>query len=847
MTNPNDISQNVNFDSLFKFELFSAEQREQHGKTLAMTHQVIPGRSRDILLARLDENENILFDIHQLLVSDIEADRQITIAGEWLLDNFYIIEEQIRMTRRHLPKGYCRELPHLSNTDSKGLPRVFDIAKAAIAHGDGRVDAERLGDLVAAYQSVTELNLGELWAIPIMMRLALIENIQKIALAIASHRADRRHANDWADKMTIIAENEPKDLILVVADMVRSTPALTSSFVSEFSYRIRALEPVLALPLMWVEEQLAENNLTIEQVVHTENQIQAANQVSMGNCIGSLRTLNSMDWRDFVERMSCVHQTLSDDPAGVYAKMDFATRDRYRHVVEKSAKTSPYSENELAAKALQLSQEAFNIHGENDRRGHVGFYLIGEGLTKLEKSAVVRVPLCKKMARCGKRFALPIYLTGILLITTAICFGLITQSLEYGFSKVLLCLAIPLFILGSGQLAITLMNWLASIIVTPHALPRMDFSKGVPEELRTLVVIPTMLTDTQSIDTLLRDLEVRFMANSDDNIHFALLTDFRDAPMETLPEDATLLQELRKRTNSLNHKYQSDREDIFFVFHRPRVWNPQEKIWMGYERKRGKLAAINGYLRDKNPDRFLLVVGETEALSNVKYVITLDTDTQLARDSARQFIATMAHPLNRPLFDITSQRIVAGYGILQPRVTASMTSEGRSLYTQLHDGQVGIDPYTRASSDLYQDLFAEGSFIGKGIYDIDAFEKALSGRFPENCILSHDLLEGCYARSGLMNDVHLYEHAPTRYSEDVARRHRWIRGDWQIARWLFSAPPCCNSETESGSISYLSRTKILDNLRRSLTATVLTLILLVGWFASASPWFLSLAVLSVLM
>ena len=337
-----DLAQKYAGDELpLRSELFSADQMEQHGKILAGVHQLKPGRPRDRLLARLAENESLLLEVHNLLTEDVKADRRITPAGEWLLDNFYLIEEQIRTAKRHLPKGYSRELPRLLNGPSAGLPRVYDIALETISHGDGRVDPENLSSFVAAYQSVTPLKLGELWAIPIMLRLALIENLRRVAARIAADRIDRNRADYWADQMTEIAAKDPKSLILAIADMARSNPPMVSSFVAELTRRLQGQGPALALPLTWIEQRLSESGLTIEQLVRSENQQQAADQVSMSNSIGSLRFLGAMDWREFVETMSIVEQTLGEDPGDVYGKMDFATRDRYRHVVEKTAKSSP--------------------------------------------------------------------------------------------------------------------------------------------------------------------------------------------------------------------------------------------------------------------------------------------------------------------------------------------------------------------------------------------------------------------------------------------------------------------------------------------------------------------------
>ncbi len=371
-------------------ELFSSEQMKQHGRALAASHKVGLGRAPDQLLTRLAENEEVLIGACNLLTAAVKANRRIAPAGEWLLDNFYLIEEQIRTAKRHLPKGYSRELPRLLNGPSAGLPRVYDIALETISHGDGRVDPESLSSFVAAYQTVTALKLGELWAIPIMLRLALIENLRRVGARIAADRIDRNRADYWADQMTEIAEKDPKSLILVIADMARSSPPMVSSFVAELARRLQGQGPALALPLTWIEQRLSESGLTIEQLVQSESQQQAADQVSISNSIGSLRFLGAMDWREFVETMSVVEQILREDPGGVYGKMDFATRDRYRHVVEKIAKGSRLSESEVARKAIQLAREGAANKGSDDRAAHVGFYLIDKGLPQLERMAQVR-------------------------------------------------------------------------------------------------------------------------------------------------------------------------------------------------------------------------------------------------------------------------------------------------------------------------------------------------------------------------------------------------------------------------------------------------------------------------
>ena len=827
---------------------------DQHGKTLAGLHTLGPGRARDRLLTRLAENEGVLLGVRNLLTEAIKATRRISPAGEWLLDNFYLIEEQIRTARRHLPKGYSRELPRLLNGSSAGLPRVYDIALETISHGDGRVDPEGLSSFVAAYQTVTTLKLGELWAIPIMLRLALIENLRRVAARIATDRTDRNRADYWADQMTEIAGKDPKSLILVIADMARSNPPMVSSFVAELTRRLQGQGgPALAMPLTWIEQRLSECGLTIKQLVQSENQKQAADQVSMSNSIGSLRFLDAMDWRSFVEAMSDVERTLREDTGGVYGKMDFATRDRYRHVVEKIAKSSRLSEGEVARKAIQLAHEAAVRKGGDDRAAHVGFYLIDKGLAQLEQLAEVRLSVSEALRKLSSRFPLLLYAGTIMLMTTIFTGSLLAKAHANGLHGWALGLIGTLSLLCTSQLAIALVNWLATLLATPHPLPRMDFSKGIPPELRTLVVVPTILISTQNIEELIEALEVRFLANRDDSLYFALLTDFRDAREEMLPEDEPLLLLARQRIEELNEKYKSLTNDAFFLFHRPRRLNPQDRIWMGYERKRGKLAELNSLLRSGaqgvSGDHFSLIVGETGVLSNVKYVITLDTDTQLPRDSAWQFVGAMAHPLNRAQYDKDRQRVVAGYGILQPRLAVSLPGTNRSRYARMCGSEPGIDPYTRVVSDVYQDLFREGSFIGKGIYDVDAFEQALGGRFPENRILSHDLIEGCYARAGLLSDVQLYEEYPSRYSADVSRRHRWIRGDWQLLRWLlpYIPGPGPDARFQKNPLSLLSQWKILENLRRSLVSPALTLLLLLGWTVLSSAWFWTLSVIGIIL
>ena len=828
-------------------ELFSASQMEQHGTILAKMHQPTGKRRQDRLLSRLAENERVLRDVHRLLTEDVKEDRRMTPAGEWLLDNFYVIEEQIRTAAKHLPKGYSRELPQLCAGHSAGLPRVYDLALEAISHGDGRVDPEYLSRFVASYQTVVSLKLGELWAIPIMLRLALIENLRRVATRLAARRIDRNSAEYWANLMTEVATTDPKSLILTIADMARSDPPMASSFVAELTRRLQGQGPAQSLPLSWIERRLSESGQTIEQMVRLENQQQASDQISISNSIGSLRSLNATNWNDFVESLSAVENILGQDPVSIYGKMNFSTRDRYRHVVEKIAKKCPHSESEVARRALELAREG--VTGQDkERKGHVGFYLVADGLIQLERLVQMRQTPVAALCALSRRFLF--YGGGITLLTAMLTVLLAAKAHADGLLGWQLGLFCLLLVLCCSQLAVSLANWLATLLATPHLLPRMDFSKGLPPEARTLVVVPTMLTSARGIEELINDLEVRFLGNRDRHLHFALLTDLGDAAQEILPEDEILVSLARDMIKALNAKYPGDAGSTFFLLHRPRSFNAAERAWMGSERKRGKLEDLNALLSggaSGAADRFALIVGDTFILPDIRFVITLDTDTQLARDSARQFVGAMCHPLNRARYDETRGRVVAGYGILQPRVAVSLPGANRSRYSCMCASEIGIDPYTSAVSDVYQDLFGEGSFIGKGIYEVEVFRQALEGRFPRNRILSHDLLEGCYARAGLLSNVELYEQYPSRYSEDVSRRHRWIRGDWQIARWLMPRVPGADGRLCRNPISMLSQWKILDNLRRSLSAASLTLLLILGWTTLPASMFWTTVVLGIIL
>ena len=843
---------------LLRAELLSIEQLKRHAISLARLHTVNPKLGPDCLLARLSDNANVVLCAYQAISAanshSVKIGQNLAPAETWLLDNYYLIQQQITLAQRHLPRGYSKQLPRLTGGESNGFPRIYDLALALISHMDGRVDSENSTQFIAAYQSVEPLMLGELWAFPIMLQLALIENLRRVSVRIANRREEQESATMWADRMLAAAESEPKHIIQLLAKFADADIPLTASFVEEFYAKLQDQGAAMAFVQTWVEQQLLLQHVTATQLLESASRTAAANQISIANSIGSLRFIGAMDWRNFVESLSAVEQLLLKDPVNQYVNQDFSTRDRYRHAIEDVAKLMPKdksaansnqcSQYEIATAnaAINLADTALKLRGSQHRSAHIGYYLIDDGLCALKKTLNCRKPLMAAFKKSCQPFKLFFYVGSILLLTSLFTAIIIFAGLQIPLISWPIWLLAAIGFVGTSALAVSLVNLIVTQTMRPHALPRLDFSKGVPEQHRSMVVIPTLIGSAAEIDGLLEALEIRYLGNRDSNLLFALLTDFRDAADKVMPEDDALISHIRAGIETLNARYFEDRPSVFYLFHRQREWNAVDKVWMGYERKRGKLEQFNTLLRDGDmlaniECAFTDIVGDTSVLSSIQYVITLDTDTQLPRDSARKLIGNMAHPLNRPVFDDNLGRIKHGYAILQPRASIGLLSANQTWFTKLYAGESGMDPYTREVSDVYQDIFAEGSFVGKGIYDVDAFRLAVDGRFPNNLILSHDLLESGYARSALVSDVDLIEEHPASYAMDISRRHRWVRGDWQLAGWLLPRVPAADglkANRQPNPLSALSVWKIVDNLRRSLIALSLFALLAAGWLIDSS-------------
>jgi cellobiose phosphorylase len=825
-----------------------------HARAVARKQRIrAPGKPRKVLLLeRLEETYELLLDARETLGDAADEGIDVSPAGEWLLDNFYTVEEHIREIRATLPKGYYRELPELANGPLARFPRVYEIAIELIAHTEGHLDLANTELFVREFQRVAPLKIGELWAIPAMLRLGLIENIRRMTRRTLSRLDEVRAADVAAERLRSASETGQKQLAAALHDFVDHTPKLSAIFVSRFLSQIRSYQATFT-PLVWLEQWIAEDLMSAEEAVARTNQRAALTRVTIANSITSLRTIARLDWNSFVESQSAIERVLRGDPSGEYEQMTFAARDRYRHVVERLAKRTERDEAKVAEIAVQLASDV-KATTAPQRRRHVGYWLIDDGLAVLEEAVQYTPKWHERVARTVTRHPNAAYFPTLTLITLAALAFLFWLAGPIGIGGALLILALGL--IPASEIGVNAVNQIVTLVMRPRLVPKLEFrERGIPHTCRTAVVVPTMIGSVDGAREAVEHLEVQFLANRDPHLHFALLTDFLDAPSERMPDDDAVLAAASDGIAALNEKYGRGDDTLFYLFHRPRKWNESEGVWMGWERKRGKLAEFNQYVRGGAQQAFSRIVGDTTVLSDVSFVITLDSDTVLPPDAAQLLVGAMAHPLNRAVFDKERGRVTEGYGILQPRVGVSLTSAYRSRFASIHSGHPGVDPYTTAVSDVYQDLFGEGSYTGKGIYDVDAFERATRDRFPDNTLLSHDLIEGALARAGLVTDIELYDDYPTRYLTYTRRKHRWIRGDWQILRWVAGRIQGPGGQPEDNQISAISRWKIFDNLRRSTVEIFQLLLLVAGWVvfptspvrwtlgllgAIAFPWLLSL-------
>lgn len=794
-------------------ELFSVERLEQHAESLAAAQPVTTRPPTVLPLhTRLDDNAKVLLAAYRSSAIALESGRTIVPAAEWLLDNYHIVEEQVREIRDGLPVGFYRQLPKLAEGPFAGYPRVFGLAWAFIAHTDSHFDPEMLRRFISAYQNVQPLTIGELWAVAITLRIVLIENLRRLADQMTAGRAARLDADTLASKFLIPGFVR---IALEADTATRPSGRLPESFAAQLAKRLRGQDPNTMPALDWLEQRLSLQGVAIDEVVQLEQQRQGASNLTVRNIITSMRLISDIDWSKLFESVSLIDARLG--AASEFAAMDFPTRNLYRSAIEQLARGSKYSELDITDRALQAAQNgssATTDSVEAERVGDPGYYLISKGRMALEQSIHFRPPARLQMSRTIIRLGIGGYVGAILLLTALLLTFAVSMLAVLGDTTPWLMLFAVIAFLPVTGAATAFIDRVITWGFGAMILPGLELKAGVPQSMRTLVTVPTLMTNEVDLLEQIERLEVHHLAGATGDLIFALLADGIDADQEVLEDDAHLLAVADEAIGELNRRYgPGPGGDRFHFLYRRRIYNASEGKWMGWERKRGKLRELNRLLRGAIDTSFMTSEGHTPHLpANVRYIITLDADTKLPRDAALRLIGKMAHPLNVPKFDTIKQRVTDGYGILQPRVTPSLSIRGEgSLYQRVFSSPGGMDPYAAAISDVYQDLFGEGSFTGKGIYDIDAFEASLADRIPENTMLSHDLFEGIFARAGLASDIEVVEEFPTRYNVAAMRQHRWTRGDWQLLPWIFD-------HHGERSVPPVGRGKILDNLRRSLLA-----------------------------
>lgn len=802
--------------TIIRSELFGTERLEHHALSLAAAQAETPAHNRRVrlLTARVSDNSTFLLGAYRSCARNLQAGRTISPAAEWLLDNYHLVEQQLRQISDDLPPGYYRQLPKLASGPFAGYPRVLGLVWAYVAHTDSLLSGPVLALFVKSYQRITPLTIGELWAVAITLRIVLIENMRRLAEQITQGNDEREIADTIVDRVLAarIGKVQSPAAELLAATAALDAAPLSEIIAAQIAKRLRGFDPGEIQLHGWLEDRLRQQGTNVETVVQNAQLRQGASNVTMRNIVTSMRLASELDWADFVEDVSLIDACLRDRSS--FAAMDFATRNAYRTSIEVLARGSKLSEIDIAEAAIDFAADG---NGAGVREP--GFGLIGPGRPEFERRVGFQPSAWTKAGRFLARTGLQGYL-GAILATSGVLLAL-SLWISDAHGLALAALAIT-GLVSASEAGTALVNLAVTRTVKPRLLPGLDLATGIPPHLRTLVAVPVLLCNRDDLLAQIDRLEVHHLSSTDGALHYALVSDGPDAATCTTPQDADLLAEATAAMARLNTAYPSPEGNRFLFLHRHRRWNPAEGVWMGWERKRGKLSELNRLLRGATDTSFHV---NQSVPQDVRYVITLDADTRLMRDTVVRLIGKMAHPLNHAVFDPVIRRVTSGYGILQPRVTPALpTSAEGSLFQRVYSSPGGIEPYAAAVSNVYQDLFGEGSFTGKGIYDVDAFEDSLAGRIPENTLLSHDLFEGTFARAGLASDVDVVEEFPVRYDVAVRRQHRWVRGDWQLLPWLLR-----RGQDNGSRIPAVGRWKMADNLRRALVAPFSLAALFAGW------------------
>ncbi len=807
-------SQKVECSVEVKDTALADEEWQKHAAEIAKNHPVGKPKSLNWLIRRLNDDYSLIAGVYDTLNKDIGDSFPTAPAAEWLLDNFYIIEEQVKIIKRSLSRGRYYRLPVLRRGYLRGYPRVYAIALEIVAHSNGSLDEKSIISFIQAYQSQVLLSMGELWAVPLMLRIALVESIRNICEDINSSR------HEWHRAEALIRQigSDGTDEHLIDAALLNSLEkeVITPSFVGHLIHRLRKQGKILSLVISLLDKRLEQEGTSTGKMTAAEHQSQAEMQVTIGNSITGLRLVSELDWSELFEMLSKTEQILKGDPNGVYSLMDFESRDYYRHEVEKISRILGVAEIHVAEKAIECAR--YEAEAGRSPRDHIGFYLVGKGrrafLNQIGKASGKKwiFPLTTEKRTKG------LYIGTILFMLLFLVTYFMYYAGTHDGDMCVLWTVITAFLvlLPCSELAIGLSNAIFGYVYSPAILPKLELKNGISGEMASFVIIPALLTSPARARELVSQMEVSYLANREPNLFFALVGDFKDSASEKLDSDSVVIQTVMDGLAELNKKYCPQGAALFYYMHRRRTYNSSQGRWMGWERKRGAIVEFNRLLRGSTDTDFEIITSDISTLPRIKYVITLDADTCLPMGTAKKLIGTIAHPMNKAVVDEATGMVKEGYGILQPRIGISIPGANRSFFTRVFAGHGGIDPYTTAVFDIYQDVYGEGIFTGKGIYDVDIFTAVLHDRIPDNTVLSHDLIEGCHIRAGLVSDIELVDGYPSSYKSYAARQHRWVRGDWQLLPWLGRYVKNNSGEKTINNISALSRWKILDNLRRSL-------------------------------
>ncbi len=805
-------SRQIDHNDSIRAAYFTIDELRESAEALARDGaSELPGLIDFDFFARHKENEREILRVYRATAADVEAGATITPAAEWLLDNHYIIEEAIQEVRRDFPRRFYRQLPTMK-IGNREIPRTMALAWLYVAHTHSTVSMESMTALVEGFQKHQVLEIGELWALPSIVRFVLIENLRRISTRVDRSRRMRRKANEVADEIIRINDADAS------ADILKQIEQLAedNTFATQFLYRLRNGSQDTSFAVSWQEQRLEQAGRSAEEAMTAEQNRLSSGNVTTGNIVKGLREIDDKEWSVWVEDVCLVDKVLSQHTD--YRQLDFGSRNAYRNTIEKLARRSEKSEIEIAQVAIDLALAATRS-GEAGAAPDVGSYLVGTRRPLLEQAIDYRVPLWRRLADGIKRLnwlAIAVPVIGLTIAALALVGYFLAQA---GLSTPLILILLAMFSLPASEGATGLFNTLVTLMVKPSRLTGYEFKAGIPADARTLVAVPCLIAKRDDVDELIRNLEVHYLTNPHGEIYFALLSDWRDSPVEESPADLEVLEYAKQEVAELNARYAHVGRTLFYLLHRRRLYNPAEGCWMGWERKRGKLHEMNLLLRGDRDTSYL--PGANMVPEDVKYVMTLDADTRLMRDAVTKLVGKLHHPINRPVHDPKSGRVVSGYGLLQPRVTPSLTTgEDASVFQRIFSINRGLDPYVFTVSDVYQDITGEGTFTGKGLYDVDAFETSIKGRIDENTVLSHDLLEGSFARCALVTDVELVEDFPTRYEVEISRQHRWGRGDWQLLPYILDP---------ARGITALGRWKMVDNLRRSLTPIAWFIASVLGW------------------